>query len=133
MDAYCPQIRKLENKFSGLEFHHVLRADNQAADELSKLGSTRAEIPHRVFIQDLVKPSIEEEEMPVAEKPLTDQLVTAVLTSGGDWRESFIRYPMTADVPHNKIEMERLVRHSKHYVLIEADMDVPHDYRVFFA
>jgi ribonuclease HI len=50
MDAYCTQIRKLENKFYGLEFHHVLRADNQAADELSKLGSTRAEIPHGVFV-----------------------------------------------------------------------------------
>jgi ribonuclease HI len=40
MDAYCAQIRKLENKFYGLEFHHVLWADNQASDELSKLGST---------------------------------------------------------------------------------------------
>jgi ribonuclease HI len=39
MDAYCAQIRKLENKFYGLEFHHVLWAGNQAADELSKLGS----------------------------------------------------------------------------------------------
>jgi hypothetical protein len=33
MDAYVAKIRKLENKFYGLEFHHVLRADNQAADE----------------------------------------------------------------------------------------------------
>jgi ribonuclease HI len=40
MDAYVTKIRKLENKFYGLEFHHVLRANNQAADELSKLGST---------------------------------------------------------------------------------------------
>jgi ribonuclease HI len=24
MDAYCAQIRKLENKFYGLDFHHVL-------------------------------------------------------------------------------------------------------------
>jgi ribonuclease HI len=67
MDAYCAQIRKLENKFYGLEFHHVVQADNEAADKLSKLGSTRADIPHGVFIQDLVKPSIEEEEKPVAE------------------------------------------------------------------
>jgi hypothetical protein len=84
MDAYCAQIRKLENKFYGLEFHHVLRADNQAADELSKLGSTRVEIAHGVFVQDLVKPSIEEEEKPVAKKPLADQLVATVPTSGGD-------------------------------------------------
>jgi ribonuclease HI len=58
--AYCAQIRKLENKFYGLEFHHVVRADNEVADKLSKLGSTRAAILHGVFVHDLVKPSTEE-------------------------------------------------------------------------
>jgi hypothetical protein len=72
MDAYCAQIRKLENKFYGLEFHHVVRADNEAVDKLSKLGSTRAVIPHEVFVHDLVKPSIEEEEKHVAEQPFVD-------------------------------------------------------------
>jgi hypothetical protein len=72
MDAYCAQIRKLENKFYGLEFHHVVRADNEAANKLSKLGSTQAAIPHGVFVHNLVKPSIEEEEKPVAEQLSTD-------------------------------------------------------------
>jgi hypothetical protein len=40
MDAYCLEVRKLENKFYGLEFHHVVRNNNVAADVLSKLGST---------------------------------------------------------------------------------------------
>jgi hypothetical protein len=92
MDAYCAWIRKLENKFYVLEFHHVVRAYNEAANKLSKLGSTQEEIPHGVFIQDLLKPSIEEEEKPVAEQPSADQLVAMVLTTGTDWRESFIRY-----------------------------------------
>ena len=39
MDAYVVEIRKLENKFSGLEIHHVVRDNNVAADVLSKLGS----------------------------------------------------------------------------------------------
>jgi ribonuclease HI len=43
MDAYCLEVRKLENKFYGLEFHHVVRDNNIAADVLSKLGSTRAQ------------------------------------------------------------------------------------------
>jgi hypothetical protein len=72
MDAYCARIRKLENKFYGLEFHHVVRADNEAADKLSKLGSTWAVISHGVFIHDLVMPSIEEEEKPIAEQPSID-------------------------------------------------------------
>jgi hypothetical protein len=40
MDAYCLEVRKLENKFYGLEFHHIVRDNNVAADVLSKLGST---------------------------------------------------------------------------------------------
>jgi hypothetical protein len=48
----------------------VVRDKNQAADELSKLGSSRAEVPHGVFIQNIVKPSIKEEEDQVVEKPL---------------------------------------------------------------
>ena len=38
MDAYVEEIRKLENKFSGLEIHHVDRDNNVGADILSKLG-----------------------------------------------------------------------------------------------
>jgi hypothetical protein len=44
MDAYCLEVRKLENKFYGLEFHHVVHDNNVAADVLSKLGSTRAQV-----------------------------------------------------------------------------------------
>ena len=84
MDVYCAQIRKLENKFYGLEFHHVVRADNQAADELSKLGSTRAKIPADIFVQVLLKPSIEQEEKITAEQPLADQLVATALAASGD-------------------------------------------------
>jgi hypothetical protein len=120
MDAYVAKIRKLENKFYGLEFHHVLRADNQAADELSKLGSTRAEIPYGVFVEDLLKPSIEEEDKPKVEKPPADQSVATVSTQRGYWREPFIRYLTSANVPNDKAEMERLIRRSKQYVLVDG-------------
>jgi hypothetical protein len=39
MDAYVAEIRKLENKFSGMEIHHVIRNNNVGADVPSKLGS----------------------------------------------------------------------------------------------
>jgi ribonuclease HI len=60
MDAYCLEVRKLENKFYGLEFHHVVRDNNVAADVLSKLGSTRAQVPAGVFVHKLHAPSIPE-------------------------------------------------------------------------
>jgi hypothetical protein len=43
MDAYCLEVRKLKNKFYGLEFHHIVRDNHVAADVLSKLGSVGAE------------------------------------------------------------------------------------------
>jgi ribonuclease HI len=58
MDAYCLEVCKLEDKFYGLEFHHVVRDNNVAADVLSKLGSTRAQVPAGVFIHELHAPSI---------------------------------------------------------------------------
>jgi ribonuclease HI len=60
MDAYCLEVCKLEDKFYGLEFHHVIRDNNVAADVLSKLGSTRAQVPAGVFIHELHAPSIPE-------------------------------------------------------------------------
>jgi ribonuclease HI len=58
MDAYVQEVRKLENKFSGPEVHHVIREHKIGADILSKLGSTREQVPAGVFIQELKQPSI---------------------------------------------------------------------------
>ena len=58
MDAYVEEIRKLKNKFSGLEIHHVDRDNNVGADVLSKLGSARAVVPPGVFVHELHHPSV---------------------------------------------------------------------------
>ena len=58
MNAYVAEIRKLENKFTGLEIHHIVRDNNVAADVLSKLGSDRAEVPPGIFIHELHHPLI---------------------------------------------------------------------------
>ena len=70
MNAYCATIRKLKDKFYGIEYHHVVWANNQAADELSKIGSTRAKVLSRVFIQDLVAASIKKEQEGLKKKHL---------------------------------------------------------------
>ena len=86
MDAYCAEIRKLEGKFYGIEYHHMVRDQNQLTDHLSKLGSSRAAIPPGVFVQDLLAPSIKEEKE-VQEVPPTEQLLLTVPSSAADWRE----------------------------------------------
>ena len=54
MDVYVEEIRKLENKFSGLEIHHVDLDNNVGADVLSKHGSTRAAVPPGVFFMNYI-------------------------------------------------------------------------------
>jgi ribonuclease HI len=58
MGKYCTAVRKLEDKFEGLEFHHVERDRSTAADALSKLGSSRTQVPPGVFVQEVPRPSI---------------------------------------------------------------------------
>jgi ribonuclease HI len=58
MNAYVTKIRKLENKFSRLKIHHVIRDNNMGADVLYKLGSDRANVPPGVFVHELHHPSI---------------------------------------------------------------------------
>jgi ribonuclease HI len=58
MGKYCAAVRKLEDKFEGLEFHHVERDRNAAADALSKLGSSQAQAPPGIFVQEISQPSI---------------------------------------------------------------------------
>jgi ribonuclease HI len=73
MDAYYAKICKLESHFEGIEFQHVPRSNNVAADMLSKLGSRRALVPADVFIQDLRKPSIKLLDPNNPEPPSNDQ------------------------------------------------------------
>src|SRR5436190_17191390 len=51
MLAYCQEVRKLEGTFDRLELTHVLRNDNNEADELAKMGSMRTPVPTGVFVQ----------------------------------------------------------------------------------
>jgi hypothetical protein len=60
MNAYCLEIRKLENKYYSLEFHHVVCDKNVAAGVLSMLGSNHTQVPAGVFVHELHTPSIQE-------------------------------------------------------------------------
>jgi hypothetical protein len=71
MEAYWQEVRKLEEKFDGFELHHILRRDNEAAETLARLGSSREPPPSGVFAHDLFKPSIWLEEDVLAPMPGT--------------------------------------------------------------
>jgi hypothetical protein len=125
MNAYLAEVRKLEVHFEGLEFHHVCRYNNMADDVLSKLGSKRALVPARVFVQDLREPSI--------------RLLSDIETSSGDaappgghdvlmaeaeddWRLDFIAYILEKRVHEDKVEREKIVRRSANYIVISTEL-----------
>src|SRR4051812_12701382 len=58
MASYRFLVQQLCGSFEGCEFHHVPRAENEAADALSKLGSTRKSVPAGISLEHIRKPSI---------------------------------------------------------------------------
>jgi ribonuclease HI len=119
MDTYCAEVRKLENKFHGLEFHQVVRDSNVAADVLSKLGSSRAQVLAGVFVHKLHKKSIlEQPRAPSTTDPGTSQPDREVLMVDMDWRQPFIDYIKEQKVPSDKVEAEQITCHARSYVLV---------------
>ena len=61
MAAYCNAILKMSSRFEGLEFHHIVRENNQAADVLARIGAKREAVPPNIFLERLFKPSVSRE------------------------------------------------------------------------
>jgi hypothetical protein len=121
MDAYIAEICKLENKFSGLEIHHVIRDNNVGADVLSKLGSDRANVPSGVFVHELHHPSIKTpDSSTITHGP--KELDREVLMIEVDWQVMFIDYIQEHKLPPGvdpkSVEATRILRRSKGYILV---------------
>jgi hypothetical protein len=58
MASYRFLVQQISGYFEGCEYRHVPRAQNDAADTLSKLGSSRESIPPGISLEHLRKPSI---------------------------------------------------------------------------
>jgi ribonuclease HI len=108
MDAYFLEVRKLENKFYDLEFHHVVRDNNVAADVMSKLGSTHAQVPAGVFVHELHAPSIPEL-APMTTDPVPSEAGQDVMVIDVDWRQPFIDYIFEQKVPADKNLAEQII------------------------
>jgi len=109
INLYYKEICKWESNFYGIEYIHVVRDKNQAADALSKLGSSRAQILQGVFIQDIHTPSVGTDL--VEKQPNEAMLIddTTPTTSSRDWRAPFIRYISDGSGFQDKTENERLI------------------------
>jgi ribonuclease HI len=68
MEAYCDEVRRLENKFYGLELNHIARRYNETANELAKTASGQTTVPPDVFSRDLHQPSVKIDDAPEPEE-----------------------------------------------------------------
>jgi ribonuclease HI len=69
MEAYCDEVRRLEDKLYGLELNHIVRRYNETADELAKIALGRTTVPLDVFSRDLHRPSVKIDDTPEPEAP----------------------------------------------------------------
>jgi hypothetical protein len=56
MEAYCDEVRRLDDKFYGLELNHVARRYNETADELAKIASGRTTVPRTSSPETYINP-----------------------------------------------------------------------------
>jgi ribonuclease HI len=68
MEAYCDEVRRMENKFYGLELNHIAWGYNESADELAKIASGWTTVPPDVFSRDLHQPSVKIDDAPEPEE-----------------------------------------------------------------
>ena len=113
MTAYYQEVCKLEDKFQGIELHHVPRRDNDAADFLMKLAARRDPSPSGVFINDIHEPSTHILEGPTRTHPdaqpalggsdpstSTPSVNVAVLAlDQTDWRVPLLAYLLEEVLP----------------------------------
>ena len=58
MEAYVDEVRKLEERFDGLQMEHIPRAENDIADSLSKRAALKLPVEPGTFVLQLAHPSV---------------------------------------------------------------------------
>src|SRR5438105_4830486 len=117
MSAYCQEVRKLEDTFDGLELTHVLRNDNNEADDLAKMGSKQTPVPTGVFVQQLHQLTISEE----ATEPVNKPIEAEVFTINPNWTTPYLNYLLHDELPEDRAEAERIAPRSRRYVVVGGE------------
>jgi hypothetical protein len=154
MEAYCDEVRRLEDKFYGLELNHIARRYNESADELAKIASGRTTVPPDVFSRDLHQPSVKTDDTPEPEKVLAlPEKVLALpeapsaqpeapsapegealrveeerngVPPNRDWQTPYLQYFHRGELPLDRAEARRLARRVKSFILLGDGKELYH-------
>jgi ribonuclease HI len=146
-NSHCREVRRLEDKFYGLELNHIARRYNKTADELAKIASGRTTVPSDVFSRDLHQPSVKTDDTPEPEKvsalpeapsaqpeapsaPEGEALPVEEerngVTPNRNWQTPYLQYLHQGELPLDRAEARRLVRRAKSFVLMGDGKELYH-------
>jgi ribonuclease HI len=154
MEAYCNEVRRLEDKFYGLELNHVARRYNEIADELAKIASGWTTVPLDVFSRDLHQPSVKTDDTTEPEKasalpeaPSAQPEAASAppeapsapegealrveeeqngVTPDRNWQTPYLQYLHRGELPLDRAEARRLARRAKSFVLLGDEKELYH-------
>ena len=142
MEAYCQEVRRLEDRFDGLELNHIPMHLNEAAEALAKAASSREPVLSRVFASDQHMPLVlyegserthggpsdlapganpptappDPEVMELEEDPAAES------DPPNDWRTLYLNYLLRDTLPTDKMEARWLACRAKPFVLVEGEL-----------
>jgi ribonuclease HI len=140
MEAYCEEVRRLEDKFHGLELNHVARRYNETADELAKISSGRTTVPSDVFSRDIYQPSVKLDDAPEPDETSAQPEVPSAaegealriegqqngVAPNQNWQTPYLQYLLRGELPLDKAVARRLARRAKSFVLLGDKKELYH-------
>jgi ribonuclease HI len=116
MEAYCDEVRCLEDKFHGLELNHIARRYNETADELAKIASGRMTVPLDVFSRDIYQPSVKLDDAPEPDETSSQPEVPSVaegealriegeqngVAPNQNWQTPYLQYLLRGELPSTR-------------------------------
>jgi ribonuclease HI len=111
MEAYCDEVRCLEDKFYGLDLNHIARQYNETTDELAKIASEQTTVPPDVFSRDLHQPSVKTDDTPEPEKASAQPEGEALrveeersgVTPNRNWQTPYLQYLHRGELPLDRV------------------------------
>jgi hypothetical protein len=147
MEAYCDEVRRLEDKFYGLELNHVAQRYNETADEPTKIALGRTMVPPDVFSRDIHQPSVKTNDTPKPEEASAQPKEASArpeassaaegealrvegerngVTPNRNWQTPYLQYLHQGELPLDKAEARRLARRAKLFVLLGDEKELYH-------
>jgi ribonuclease HI len=116
MEAYCDEVRRLEDKFHGLELNHVAQRYNETADELAKIASGRTTVPPDVFSRDIYQPSLKLDDAPEPDETSAQPEVPSAaegealcvegewngVAPNQNWQTPYLQYLLRGELPSTR-------------------------------